>query len=173
MRTRMCVLTLALLTIASWAQENRFEKLDFVMGSWKGTGSGFGNTTSTIESEFNMIMDGQYIEVKNDSKFESTEKNPNGERHIDWGIISYDKHRAKIIYRQFNNEGYVNRYVLNDSLSNETTLVFETVDIENFVEGGKARYTLTKISGNEIETVFEVSFPGQEFACFGMNKLKR
>jgi len=173
MRTTICVLSIILITAVSLAQENIFEQLDFVLGSWTGTGSGFGNSTSKIESEFKLIMDGKYLEVKNNSKFEPTENNPSGENHIDWGIISYDKSRKKIVYRQFNNEGYVNQYVLNDSLSNDTILVFETEKIENFVEGGKARITIKKISQNEIETIFDVSFPGREFTCFGTNKLKR
>ena len=84
-------------------------------------------------------MDGKYIQIKNDSKFEPTESRPEGENHIDWGIVSFDKQRNKIIFRQFNIEGYVNQYVLNDSLSNESKLIFETEIIENFVEGGSAR----------------------------------
>jgi len=42
--------------------------LDFLIGEWTGTGSGFGNEKSQIESEFNYIMDGKYIEILNDSK---------------------------------------------------------------------------------------------------------
>jgi len=118
-------------------------------------------------------MNGKYVQVKNDSKFKPIDEKPEGENHQDWGIISYDKSRSKLVYRQFNNEGYVNQYVLNDSLSNDTTIIFETEIIENFVDGGKARLTIKKISENEIETIFDVSFPGQEYACFGTNKLKR
>jgi len=167
------IIALFLITHIATAQENIFQKIEFALGSWQGIGSGFGNSTSKIEAEFHKIMDGSYIEVKNDSKFEATETKPAGENHIDWGIISYDKRRKAIIYRQFNNEGYVNQYVLNDSISNDTTIVFETEIIENFVEGGKARLTINKINHNEIQTIFEVSFPGRGFACFGTNTLKR
>lgn len=41
-------------------------------------GSGFGDDTSKIESSFQLVMNEQYIEVKNESWFEPTEKNPNG-----------------------------------------------------------------------------------------------
>ena len=169
----VCILLLCFITAVSTTQDNEFERIEFVLGQWAGTGTGFGNSTSVIESHFISIMDGRYIEVKNDSKFEPTENNPEGENHVDWGIISYDKSRKKIVYRQFNNEGYVNQYVLNDSLSDDSTAVFETEKIENFVDGGKARLTIKKKSQNEIETIFDVSFPGREFACFGTNKLKR
>lgn len=155
------------------AQDSIFKRLDFIIGKWQGTGSGFGNATSIINSEFNLVMGGQFIEIKNESKFEPTDKKPEGEHHIDWGMISYDKSRKKIIFRQYNIEGYVNQYVLSDSLTNDSTLVFETEIIENFVPGGKARWTINKNSENEIETIFDVSFPGKEFACFGTNLLKR
>lgn len=164
---------LTILASLSFSQDNTLAKVDFIIGDWSGTGSGFGNETSKIESSFHFVMDGKYIEVINESNFEPTEKKPEGEHHIDKGFISFDKNRQVIVFRQFNNEGYINQYVLNDSLSNETNLVFETETIENFIPGGKARWTIKKINGNQIETVFDVSFPGKEYACFGTNTLNK
>ncbi len=164
------VLGLILSVGISFAQTNPFERINFIIGDWSGTGSGFGNNKSKIESSFQPVMDGNYIEVKNESWFEPTEKNPKGEHHLDKGFISYDKGRKLIILREFNSEGYFNQYVLNDSISDENTLVFETEFIENFVPNGKAKLTIKKISENEIETVFDVSF-GKDYSCFGDNKL--
>lgn len=162
-----------LLTInLSFSQSNSFEKINFILGEWTGTGSGFGNNKSTINSSFQLVMDGKYIEVKNESQFEPTEKNPQGEHHIDKGFISYDKARNIIVFRQFNVEGYYNQYILNEDKSTEDTLIFETEYIENFVPNGKAIWTIKKVSDTEIETIFDVSF-GQEFTCFGTNKLSR
>lgn len=155
----------------SFGQNNPLEKVNFILGEWNGKGNGFGNEKSKIESSFQLIMKGKYIEVKNESRFESTEKNPEGEHHIDKGFISFDSSRKSIIFRQFNNEGYVNQYVLNDSISNDSILVFETEIIENFVPDGKARWTIKKISETEIETTFDVSFPNKEYSCFGINRL--
>ena len=170
---RVLTLLSFILTISfSFGQTNNFEKLSFVLGNWTGSGSGFGNDKSKIESSFQLIMDSNYIEVVNESKFEPTEKNPEGEHHIDKGFISYDKSRNAIICRKFNNEGYYNQYILNDSLSNENILVFETEFIENFVPGGKAKWTIKKLNDKEIETVFDVSF-GKDYTCFGTNKLIR
>ena len=171
---KILILTICFLSaIFLVAQENPFAPLDFMIGSWSGTGTGFGNATSKIESDCRPIMNGQYIHFTNHSIFEPTERNPEGEYHEDLGIISYDKKRNQLIYRQFNIEGYVNRYILNDSLSNDSTLIFETEFIENFVEGGKARITIRKTGTDALETVFEVSMPGREFACFGTNQLRR
>ena len=167
------VLTLLVLAGAVPAQNSHFDRFEFLLGRWSGTGSGFGNQQSKIESGFSLVMDGKYIQVKNHSVFEPTESKPQGEEHTDMGFFSYDKARDRIVYRQFNSEGYVNQYLLNDSLSSDSSLVFETEIIENFIPGGKARWTIIKTGEKEIETIFDVSFPGKEFACFGRNQLTR
>ncbi len=166
----ICFLIIAMLL---FGQGNPLERINFIIGNWSGTGSGFGNEASVIESKFQYIMDKKYIEVINDSKFEPTDKKPEGEHHIDKGFISFDMIRKAIVFRQFNNEGYVNQYVLNDSLSTETILIFETENIENFMPGGKARWTIKRISDDQIETVFDVYFPGKDYTCFGINKLMK
>lgn len=155
----------------SFGQSNPFDRLNFIMGEWSGNGSGFGNEESKIESVFQFVMGGKYIEVKNESIFEPTKKKPGGEYHIDKGFISYDKSRKIIVFRQFNNEGYINQYLLNDTLSNDSLLIFETELIENFVPDGKVRWTIKKISKNQIETTFEVSLANNEYSCFGVNTL--
>ena len=167
------IITILLLTVVFQinAQNNSLEKLQFIIGNWSGTGAGFGSDTSIITASYNFVMNKKYIEVKHDSKFKPTEKNPKGDHHIDNGFISFDTLRKKIIYRQFNNEGFVNQYILNQELSNESELIFETENIENFIPGGKARFTIKKISETELETIFDVSFPNKEYSCFGTNKL--
>jgi hypothetical protein len=154
-----------------YSQQNKLDKLQFLIGNWQGKGTGFGNENSTITATYNFVMNKKYIKVTHESHFKPTEKKPKGEHHIDNGFISFDKIRNTIIYRQFNNEGYVNQYILNDTLSNETTLIFETETIENFMPGGKARFTIKKISTTELETIFDVSFPNKEYSCFGTNTL--
>jgi hypothetical protein len=62
---------------------------------------------------------------------------------------------------------------LNHTLSNDSILVFETESIENFVPSGKARWTIKIVSENQIETTFDVSFPGKEYTCFGVNVLEK
>ncbi len=170
-RSYLLIFVLIITCTNSFGQNKNFERLEFLFGKWIGTGTGFGNDTSKIESEFKIIMNGKYIEVWNDSKFKPTDKKPEGEHHIDKGIISFDENRKVIVYRQFNSEGYINQYILNDSLSSDTVLVFETESIESFVPGGKARWTIKKLADNKIETIFDVSFPGNKYACFGTNIL--
>ena len=171
---KLKILLLFLISIAAcYSQNDPFNKLHFLIGNWTGEGTGFGNAKSIINSNFELEMGGKYIEVVNESKFEPTQKNKYGERHKDEGFISYDKARNKIVYRQFNIEGYVNQYILIDSLSNDSLFVFETEIIENFVPGGLAKLTIRKIDNDNIETIFDVAMPGKKYACFGTNRLTR
>lgn len=173
--TKAILFMLLWMPAVSSAQSSPFEKISFILGEWvvSGSGNGFGNEKSSIESSFQLVMNGSYIKVRNESKFEPIIEKTEGETHIDEGFISYNKHRNTIVFRQFNIEGYINTYLLNDSLSSDKKLVFLTEDIENFVPGGSARWTINKISGDHIETIFDVSFPDREYTCFGTNQLTR
>lgn len=155
------------------AQSKQFDKFNFLLGNWSGEGTGFGNSKSKIESGFQLVLGDKYIEVTNESKFAPTDKNPEGEYHIDKGLISYDRSRKLIVFRQFHIEGFVNQYILVDSLSTASKLVFESEIIENFMPGGKARWTIIKHSENEIETVFDLSMNLNGYTCYGINKLIR
>jgi len=74
----------------TYGQTNPFDRISFIRGDWTGTGSGFGINKSKIKSNFQLTMGRKYIEVKNESWFEPTEKNPKGEHHIDNGFMSFD-----------------------------------------------------------------------------------
>jgi len=173
MKKTITAIILFLIVFNGFSQNNAFKKFDFLIGNWVGTGEGFGNEKSDIKSSFQYVMDTTYIEVVNESQFAPTKKNPKGEHHIDKGFISYDAQRNMFVFRQFNNEGYVNQYILIDSLSNDSVFIFETEIIENFVPEGKARWRIKRISDTDTETLFDVSFPGKEYACFGKNKLTK
>jgi hypothetical protein len=153
--------------------QHKFQPFEKLIGEWKGAGVGFSNNTSTIESSFQFTLNQQYIEVKNESVFSPTDKNPKEEIHKDWGLISFDKQRKLFVFRQFHIEGFVNQYILNQTISTPEKLVFESEIIENFVPGGKARWTIIINSENTIETIFDLQMPGKEFACYGTNKLER
>lgn len=149
------------------------ERLEKLVGMWEGTGVGFGNSKSKITAEYKWIMGNQFIEMKHRSEFEPTEQNPQGEIHEDLGIISFDSAEKELVFRQYHVEGFYNEYVLNDSLSTLQKFVFETRKIENFVPGGKARFTIRIVSDSEIETVFDVGTSTLELTCYGTNHLKR
>ena len=88
-------------------------------------------------------------------------------------MVNHKLQEIKGSTEKYEKINYINQHVLNDSLSNETTLIFETEIIENFIPGGKTRWTINKLSNNEIETIFDVFFPEKDYTCFGTNKLTR
>ncbi|MEA2042388.1 MAG: hypothetical protein U9N85_07530, partial [Bacteroidota bacterium] len=141
MRTIKQVMLISLVLILPFGhlfgQANPLARFNSLIGEWTGRGEGFGNDSSEINSVFRFVMGTTYIEVSNDSKFALSEKHPEGEHQTNKGYISYDNRRRVIVFRQFNNEGYVNIYLLNDSLSADSVFVFETKSIENFPPGGK------------------------------------
>ena len=172
MKTRLLIIILLFL-VASVHAQNPLERFENLIGSWEGKGTGFGNSKSEISAEYSWLMNKQFIELKHHSEFEPTEQNSEGEIHDDFGIVSYDKARKVVVFRQYHNEGFFNEYILNDSISTSTKLVFETERIENFVPGGRAQFTINILGDKEIQTVFDVGFPGREMACFGTNNLHK
>ena len=173
MKVKFLLFALLTFVAINLTAQHKFQPFEPLIGKWKGTGSGSSNNTSAIESSFQFTFNQQYIEVKNQAVFEPTDKYPQGEVHQDWGLISFDKQRKVYVFRQFHVEGFVNQYTLNQEVSTPKKLVFETETIENFVPGGKARWTILINSENVIETIFDLQMPGKEYVNYGKNKLER
>ncbi len=138
----MVLLLVAVITISTsaFSQNNPLSKFENLIGNWEGTGEGFSSSKSKFAAEYSWLMNEQYIQEKHHSEFEPTDRKPEGEVHEDFGIISFDSGRKVVVFRQYHVEGFYNEYVLNDSLSNESTFIFETEKIENFVPGGQGAF---------------------------------
>jgi len=155
------------------AQSPQWRCLDdvrFLIGNWTGheTGvAGIGHGTR----EYQYILDGKYIYATNTSRFEPQERNPSGEVHSDWQFLSCDSVRSKTVLRQFNSEGYVNQYTLERPAEN--VLLFNSEALENSPEGTRARLTITLITKDEFEELFELAFPGQDYMEFLRNHWTR
>jgi hypothetical protein len=150
--------------------EDRLALLAPVVGRWTGTTEGEPGS-GTVEREYERILGGRFIEVRNRSTYPPQPGNPKGERHEDRGIFSYDTGRKSIVFRQFHVEGFVNQYLL-DSASTPERLVFTTEAIENIPEGWRARETYL-IEPDRLEEVFELAEPGKAFAVYSRNRLTR
>jgi hypothetical protein len=171
---RKVFLLLLFLPNLIFAQESKtpqkFSPMEYFLGKWESTshgkpGKGQGNR------EYKYEVGTTYIMVKSESRFEPTDKNPQGEVHIDWGFISFDGFRKKFVYRQFNIEGYVNQYVAD--LSTDKRIVFETEVIENVPAGFKARNTIEILDENTFREGFELAPPGKEYTGCVYNTWKR
>ncbi len=88
-------------------------------------------------------------------------KNPKGEVHEDWGMISYDRSRKRRVLRQFHVEGFVSQYVALPA--GDGPLSFQSESIENTPAGFRARTTCTITGPDEFVERFELAEPGKDF----------
>jgi hypothetical protein len=150
----------------------KWEPFNFLIGKWEGSGTGkFGD--SKIEREYEYLMGGTYIIRKNKSIYEKQEKNPEGEIHDHWDIISYDKVRAKYVFRQFHAEDITNTFSLDSLNAAQGILEFESESIENFIKGWKAKEVYKIINENEFIEIFYLAAPGKEYSEYVRNTFKR
>ena len=165
------VVLLAPLIVGQTAtQSNIWEPLMFFVGNWEGSGDGQPGT-STVQREYRLTLNNKFLQVQNKSTYAPQPKNPKGEVHEDWGMISFDKSRKQFVFRQFHVEGFVNQYVAN-SLDGKT-IVFTSESLENIPAGYRARETYRIINSNEFEEVFEIAEPNKDFAVYSKGHLKR
>ena len=166
----------ALLTSLTFAQSDivkeKWKPLNFLIGKWEGNGTGkFGD--SKIEREYEYLMGGTYIIGKNTSTYEKQEKNPEGEIHDHWDIISYDKVRAKYVFRQFHAEDITNTFSLDSLNAANGNLEFESESIENFRKGWRAKEVYKIISKDEFIEIFYLASPGNDYTQFVKSSFKR
>jgi hypothetical protein len=184
--TRLHLLLPAILslTIAASAQtvppQDKWGPLRYFIGAWEGTGAGQPGAAK-VEREYQLVLNGQFLQVRNQSTYAPQPKNPKGERHEDWGLFSFDRGRKQFVFRQFHAEGFVNQYAMAhtkpdgapDGDTGGKTLVFTTESIENIPPGWRARETYKIINNDEFIEVFELAAPGKEFEVYSENRLKR
>jgi hypothetical protein len=154
------------------SKPNPFAAIRVLEGHWRGTGEGEPGK-STVERNYEFVMGGRFLQVRNHSTYPPQEKNRKGEKHEDWGIFSFDKARKKLVLRQFHIEGFVNQYVLDHASSDGKEIVFVTESIENIPSGFRARETYKLADNDTFEETFEIAEPGKDFAVYVVNKLKR
>ena len=149
-----------------------WQPLRFFAGRWEGAGEGrWGH--STVEREYEFVLGGKFLFARNKSVYPPQEKNPDGEVHTDWSMISYDTGRKTFVLRQFHDEAFVNRFVLEDPPTAGRPLVFTTEHIENFIPGWRARETYRILGADAFEEVFALAPPEGEFKPYVTNRFKR
>jgi hypothetical protein len=154
------------------APSDRFQAFQFFLGSWEGEGQGRPGK-SQVRREYELVLDGRFIEVRNRSLYAPQEGNPKGEDHRDVGYLSFDSARKKHVLRQFHIEGFVNHYVLDSASEDGKTLLFVTESIENIPAGWRARETYTLEGEDRMVERFELAEPGKEFELYSETRLRR
>ena len=175
MYARVCMLVLALSATAlaqhSPAVDDPLARLHSFAGVWRGDQSGEPGK-GVSEREYELVLGGRFLQVRNKSTYPPQEKNRTGEIHQDWGMIGYDKARGRLVFRQFHLEGFVNTYVEQEG-SDAHKMVFVSEAIENIAPGWRARETYTFLSQDEFLERFELAEPGKDFGLYSEAHLKR
>lgn len=169
-------MTLLLLACVGTAQtpapSDTWEPPKYLLGAWEGTGSGQPGE-SRIHREYRFVLNDKFLHVQNKSTYDPQPKNPKGEVHQDWGMISFDKSRRKFVLRQFHVEGFVNQYVMSISSADGKTIVFTSESIENIPAGFRVRETYKILGPDEFIEIFEIAEPGKEFELYSEGHFKR
>lgn len=170
------LLLVMLLAVGAATQTNQkpdvWEPLKYFVGVWEGTIKGEPGQ-GICAREYQFALNGKFLQVKNKSTYAPQEKNPKGEAHEDWGMLSYDRARKKFVLRQFHVEGFVNQYVAETQAANGKTLSFISESIENIPAGFRARETYRILSADEFTESFELAEPGKAFEVYSETRLKR
>jgi len=149
-----------------------WEPFRYFVGSWEGTSKGQPGVSKT-QREYKFVLNGKFLHVQNRSVYDPQPKNPKGEVHEDWGLLSFDKGRKQFVLRQFHVEGFVNQYVQSTSDTDSKSLVFVTEQIENIPAGWRARETYRIVSADEFVEVFELAEPGKNFELYSEGRYRR
>jgi hypothetical protein len=144
----------------------------FFVGSWEGTGESSSGKSKT-ERDYEFVLNGKFLRVRNKSTFEPHEKNPKGEIHEDVDYFSHDDSRGSFVLRQFHVEGFVNQYVLESLAHDGRSIVFVTESIENIPVGWRAREKYKILNDDEFTEIFELAAPGKDFEVCVKNQLRR
>lgn len=149
-----------------------FADLRYFVGVWEGSSRGQPGD-ARVERQYELVPGAKYIKVTNRSSYQPQEKNPKGELHEDLGMMSYDKARSRVVFRQFHVEGFVNQYVLEPPATGVKRFVFTTEGIENIPAGWRARETCTIVGPDEFVELFELAPPGGDFETYSEARLRR
>jgi hypothetical protein len=149
-----------------------WQALRFLAGRWEGTGEGRWGRAE-VKREYEFVLGGNFLFARNKSVYPPQEKNPEGEVHTDWSMIGYDRQRRTFVLRQFHDEAFVNRYVLEAAPGAGGPLVFTTEHIENFIPGWRARETYRVLGDDAFEEVFALAPPDGEFKVYVTNRFRR
>jgi hypothetical protein len=145
---------------------------NFFIGAWKGSGQGRPGHLH-VERKYEFVLNGKFLFVQNKSIYEPQEKNPKGEIHEDWGLISYDRTRETFVFRQFHIEGFVNQYLLENIAEDGQTIGFVTEAIENIAPGWKAKESYRILGPDEFVEIFELAAPDKNFEIYSEGQFQR
>ena len=178
--TKRCCFTIivALTTLLPgplYAQEpdtsSQIAALQFFVGSWTGQESA-SIGTGRGERTYELVLQGGYLLGRNRSLFEPQEGLPEGDDHEDWSWFSYDAERGTYIVRQFNSEGFVNQFALEQGSDIPGRMTFVLEATEN-ARGGTGRLSYRIVDDDTFEETFEFAWPNSDRRFTVSNRWRR
>lgn len=168
MKKYILPLVIILLSLSNnFAQQNNSnEKLNYLIGTWQGEGSGKPGEGGG-EFSFNYNLDKNIIIRKSHSEYPAKDNKPNI-THDDLMVIYLDSNNTltKAIY--FDNEKHIINYSI--SFPNENEIVFTSEKVENMPV---FRLVYSKIESDLMNVKFEMSQDGKNFMTYIEGKSKR
>jgi hypothetical protein len=147
---------LALLAaVPASATEDPWAGVRRLLGTWEGSGSGFGET-APVRHTWSFVFDGTFL------RLETVSGDPGAQRG-DVGYLSRDTDTGRLVFRQFFSEGYVNTYDVTAEAPGDT-VVFAHRETES-AGGMGARLVLVFTGPESYEMTLELAAPGKEFAA--------
>ena len=162
MKAIVTTLLFASIAVPAAAQQgetpDRWSAFEFFVGAWAGEESAtFGDGRG--QRTYELVLQDRYLLSRNRSIFPPQDGLPDGDDHEDWTVVSYDDDRDTYVLRQFNSEGFVNTFVLDDASTPPERIVFVLEASEN-ARGTRATLTLTRLDADSFEEVFDLTLPG-------------
>jgi hypothetical protein len=152
--------------VAAITLDQRLSPLARFVGTWRGTAEGEPGT-GTVERTYAPILAGKFIEERNESRYNS------GEIHHHLAFWSFDRRRARFVFRQFHEESFVNQFVATTPDFVDGRFVVESEAIENIPPGFRARETYIFSGADAFEEIFEIAEPDADFALYSHNRFAR
>jgi len=166
-------LLILLSSTLAFGQNNKrdsiWSPIKYFVGTWKGEGGGEPGI-GKYERSYQLVLNNNFVEIKNRSIYPPTDKNSKGEVHEDIGYFIYDKGKKTFLLRQLHIESFANDYVLESISADKKTLVFVTEAIINIPKGWKAKETYRILTDKEFEETFELAEPGKDFSVYSKVK---
>lgn len=139
--------------------------MNFLLGKWEDYRTGRARIGQGFKT-CTFIRESNYIYSNNKSIIDPQDRNPEGEIHGDWGIISNDSFVNKFTMCDCYSLGYINSNVLEYIPENPAKYEFNSDNLENVPEGWKARIKLEKIDEDTFEETLDPSQTGRDYVTY-------
>jgi len=143
-----------------------------LVGSWVGEASGHPGHGQQ-ERRYEFILRGRFLMCTNKTVWEPTPENKDGEVHEDIAIISLDRGAKRFRMRSFYVESFFSEYECREIRDDARTFVFVADAVENGPAGMRARDTLRVLADDRFSSTFEIAMPGEDFAPYTEDLLRR